>query len=340
MDAHRDVNLDLLRVISAYMVVTLHIAAQGFYAFNPYWEIALVYNVLSRVAVPIMFMISGALLIPKQEPLKGTALRFIKRALVPYIVWSVIYMLYSAWFTGSLFHITNIFHHAPYYHLWFLFQYFGFLLALPLLRGFWGNSPKTAKLYVIAASLGYGTVVDFIHPWIGKSIIGFPISIVPYYIGYGLLGAYLYQRERVEKTVTPALLTGFFMCSAATFVLTWQKSLRAGAPTELFLVYSSFFTMIVASCFFQWALSIHVPAKIGSRLTRVASATFGVYLLHPLIISSLSAFLVWDTFHPAGWIPIFSICVSGSCCLFFLVLRSAQDVVAKRLKGHASQKLQ
>ena len=76
MEQLRDTRLDLLRVISTVMVVILHVAAQGFYVFYPYWGVALLYNAFGRVAVPVLFMISGVCLIPKDEPMGGSGAAF------------------------------------------------------------------------------------------------------------------------------------------------------------------------------------------------------------------------------------------------------------------------
>lgn len=79
-------SFDVLRVFAAYLVVMVHVAAQGFYTFSPGWEIATIYNSFGRVATNNFLMISGALLIPRNEPMKLWIKRFLTRTLIPYIL--------------------------------------------------------------------------------------------------------------------------------------------------------------------------------------------------------------------------------------------------------------
>lgn len=83
--------VDLIRVIGAFLVVMAHISYQG----GGSAFIASYYFVVSRIAVPLFFMVSGFLLLQKMEPYGDF---FKKRALkvfVPFIAWSVIYMLWK-----------------------------------------------------------------------------------------------------------------------------------------------------------------------------------------------------------------------------------------------------
>jgi len=131
--------LDVLRVYSAFAVVMLHVAAQGFYKIQPYWNTAIVFNAMGRVAVPLFFMISGAVMIPRDESLIEVGKRIFKRILCPYVAWSIIYILYSGYFSNSYVPLSNIFLQAPFFHLPFMIQLLMLYLALPLLRGFWNN---------------------------------------------------------------------------------------------------------------------------------------------------------------------------------------------------------
>ena len=331
MEQLRDTRLDLLRVISTVMVVILHVAAQGFYVFYPYWGVALLYNAFGRVAVPVLFMISGVCLIPKDEPMGKWLVRLLRRALIPYVCWSAIYIVYNMR-TNSLGMGTEafagIFAQAPYFHLGFMLQYITFQLALPLLRGFWNNEriSAAAKRYVILASLGYGCLAECLQPLLGRAVIGFPFSCLPYYIGMALLGAY-YKEHPVSMRRMPLLLA-YAACSLLTAGLTAWKSFQLGQPTELFFVYSSPVTLIGASCLFNGILSKPVTGRLGCAARKLAPAAFSVYLMHPLFLNAFGAYITWNTLHPAIWIPAYALAVIVLCILAHTLFRKGAAYLA------------
>ena len=65
---HRNISYDLLRIQAAILVVLLHVSAIGWNVISPHksqWMIINLYNSMTRGAVPIFFMLSGAFLLKK-----------------------------------------------------------------------------------------------------------------------------------------------------------------------------------------------------------------------------------------------------------------------------------
>ena len=129
--------VDLVRVVGAFLVVVAHISYQG----SGSVLISSYYFVLSRVAVPLFFMVSGYLLLRKEEPYGDF---FRKRALkvfVPFLIWSVIYLLwkregfdlpFSLKLVAS--YILKIVRGPRENHLWFFYALIGLYLFTPILR--------------------------------------------------------------------------------------------------------------------------------------------------------------------------------------------------------------
>lgn len=315
MEKSRDIHLDTLRVTAMSMVVILHVAAQGFYNFSSFWSVALIYNAFSRVAVPVMFILSGYFLIPKIDPVSSWLLRLFKRVIFPYICWSIIYQLYeyAKGITGISY--INIFFQPSYFHLGFMFQYMTYQISLPLLQGFWNNSytPPLMKKYVIALALIYGCLAEFVEPLLGYRFLGFQLSCIPYYIGMCLLGAYLH--ENIKQTKCFLYLWIYVSCSVLTAVLTFWKSYHSGVPTEIFLVYASPLTIIGAASLFCFVTSISIPKIIETRVKKIAKISFSVYLMHPLLLDILKQnpfHITWVTYNPVIWIPVYSLLIIES----------------------------
>lgn len=95
----RDVSIDVLRLLACFAVVLQHSTAGALVGYGqvpmPDWHVANILNALTRFAVPVFLMMSGALLINRPGM---DALRFYKRRtlvlLRPYLLGSVIYFAY------------------------------------------------------------------------------------------------------------------------------------------------------------------------------------------------------------------------------------------------------
>lgn len=101
-DAGRTVYFDILRVIAFAMVVVNHTAGKVFKPISPSptWFASLALFMASKPAVPIFLMISGALLLPKQDSYKKTARRCGRIAAV-LLIFSLFYYLYNNLTAGT-----------------------------------------------------------------------------------------------------------------------------------------------------------------------------------------------------------------------------------------------
>ncbi|EOC1327328.1 acyltransferase family protein, partial [Cronobacter dublinensis] len=87
----RDYSIDFARVISCFLVVMTHVSAYWNYKFQSEWEVVNFYNSLSRCAVPVFVMISGALLIKKDIQILDFYKKKIPQAFIYLLSWSVFY---------------------------------------------------------------------------------------------------------------------------------------------------------------------------------------------------------------------------------------------------------
>ena len=82
MNTKREYAFDLLRVIAMIMVIVIHVANVYSRSFgiidNTSFLASLFYNTISRISVPIFFMISGALLLDKKFNIKKYIQRLLK----------------------------------------------------------------------------------------------------------------------------------------------------------------------------------------------------------------------------------------------------------------------
>ena len=88
-----------LRIIAMYMVVIVHTSSPLIMQYGKvagsYWFWGDFYNAISRFGVPVFVMITGALLLNRdQEPVPFLKKR-LGRIIVPFLFWSLIYVAFG-----------------------------------------------------------------------------------------------------------------------------------------------------------------------------------------------------------------------------------------------------
>lgn len=319
--AQRVLFFDLLRCVAALAVVLIH-------ALGPYrhligeipladWSIAVGLNSMSRWAVPVFIMITGALLLSDRRRFQP-ALFFNKRfakVLLPFLAWSVFYAYLSGWsatgFEWSVASqvIADFFSHHTYYHLGFFYYFLPLYFLIPVYRWFiveHGRAGLHAFLIVwlLTASL-YLLRVD--GPWSNSIWL---------YSGFLMLGYYLYQELPVNRrgVLIATCLGGSALLG--TIVMVISSSIENGEYTVgRWLSYKTINTVLAATMVFVWCR--YYAERISSRAMRVVTFisrySLGIYLLHPLFLWPLYQ-LDWPLMHPLLGLPIW-IAVSGGLAL-------------------------
>lgn len=299
----RRLDFDLLRVGCMCCVVYLHAAAPSFQnlAHPRMWAMSNLINVAASLAVPLFFMLSGALTLSRGaevDPL-ATLRRRLGRVLIPLAAWSALILLHigqeQSWEEArqGLSHILGTPVNVAY---WFVYALVPMYLLSPLLKGMADALDRRRWRYLLllwlGLTLGLATARGFLpanrqfllteHPSLNLNAVGG-------YLGYFLLGAYL---DRLEKLPSRRLLLwGTVAASAATAVCAWVDSHALGLWSDRFTGYLTVFTALRAAGAFLLAKSLWGQRQTPRWLGALSGCSFAVYLAHPLII--LHADDVW-----------------------------------------------
>ena len=139
---------DLLRCVAAVAVIAIHVLAPyrnelGVISFSN-WATAVSVNSVSRWAVPVFIMISGALLLSDARSFnfKYYVQRRLGKVFIPFVVWSLFYAYLSGWtstgFDSSVSQqvLSDSLHHETYYHLGFFYYFIPLYLLIPFYQIF------------------------------------------------------------------------------------------------------------------------------------------------------------------------------------------------------------
>ena len=294
---------DLIRVVAIYLVVVVHVSGQltNIWGRIPVdqWLIADIYGGIARVCVPLFFMISGYLLLPRSESLDTFYLKRMPRIIVPLVAWSLIYL---GWYCGNHPNTCTptlawnlLLAQGSYYHLWFLYSLLSIYLILPVLRLMFRPEPdKKVLWYLIGLWLIFQPILTMAHKFWNFSIkLGPPLAagfICYFFLGY-LLGEITLSGVRVILSFMIWVIS-----TSITILGTYLFTRISGQFEGFFYDFVSLNVILASAAAFlllRW-LSERKPFTSPSlhTVTRIlALSTFGIYLIHILVIEILSSWI-------------------------------------------------
>ncbi|HIC7212332.1 acyltransferase [Burkholderia stabilis] len=300
-----DRRVDALRVVACFMVVLLHVSSESFVRYSATWNASNCYESLSRACVPIFFMISGANLLRKTEPLGTFLSKRVLRVLPPLVFWSTFYLW---WLSFNNVHTGNwilaILAGPTMFHLWFFYVIFGIYLVVPAMRRFYQSASQservwllavwfvTASLYPTLQALLAGREDDLIAKWGTGSV--YDPSYYGMYAGFLVLGACLAERKGNVATG----LALFAVSVVATVLATIWESHLHGVPNPFFQLYLSPL-VVIAACGLFHAFMGMAAGKSSALLNTVSGCTLGIYGLHPFLIDPFAKHL--GLLQLTGW---------------------------------------
>lgn len=300
----RLLHLDLLRLVAIYLVIFNHTGDRGYMLFadsigsGMYFPYMLV-SIFCKIAVPIFFMISGALLLPKQESLGRL---FSKRILRMVLVLILISVPYYAWLHGarnldiSRF-LTYIYENSASTSLWYLYSYVALLLMMPFLRSMVRAMQEKDFLYLIAGYIILFGALPCLEFCLWKGDVTThesfnPILFLTPNVFYALMGYYLehiigHGGNRKRRIVMGVLLS--VVALAITGVMTHYQTVavpecdkgRLERFFECFICIPAMTVYYVMKCLGERIRGV----RLQKLLPVLGGTVFGVYLIEKIVRS-------------------------------------------------------
>ncbi len=299
---------DLIRVVAIYLVVLAHVSGQLTDAWGKIstgqWGIANVYGSIARACVPLFFMLSGYLLLPRSESLSALYTKRMPKLLIPLVVWSMIYL---DWYCGNhpntctpgfIWNLLLV--QGAYYHLWFLYSLISIYLILPVLRlMIRPDTDKRILWYLVVLWLIFQPLLTTANKFWNFNInIRAPLatSFVCYFILGYLLGEITLSRSRVILSAVIWVI-GTLSTAIGTYLLTHSSGKFDGFFYD-FVSLSVIPASGAAFILLRWISETRpfTSPKAQAIMRVLAISAFGIYLIHPIFIEILS-----------DWIPFLHI---------------------------------
>lgn len=323
----REIGFDFLRVISAFFVVVIHVAAISVNAFATYsadWFVTAVWNISARFAVPVFFMVSGAFLLDDSHKtdIKTMFTKRIFRLFVAFAFWMPVYTVVNYFYRNVDIHDIKWFIVESFtgeYHLWFLFALAGLYLITPFLKSIANN--KRLCEYFLILFIVFQLILPFLGelPKIGAFIRNWSEDITfnfaMGYSGYYVLGFYLKKYPLKGKAKLLLYIGG--VLGLAYYVV---SAVISSKNIGYFKIENSnnltWYTALFSATVYSFILNLcknRMPGKTLSKFIYTFSAySFGIYLTHPLVLTVFKKIgFVPTLFAPILSVPIIAICATA-----------------------------
>ncbi|MBM3123682.1 MAG: hypothetical protein FJZ87_01260 [Chloroflexi bacterium] len=278
--------VDFIRALSAFLVVLAHIQYKG---AGPAWAGWFYYS-LSRVAVPLFFMVPGYLLLSKTESVSAFFQRRLVRVFVPFLLWSVIYLVWKQEGFGNPFmelmksYLVRILRGPRENHLWFFYELFGLYLFTPILRIYTSRASRSDLMYFCGLwflMIPVGNLIQEFTP----IKIGFSYQFLGGYIGYFIYGYFAGGMEFTRRQKSFAIAI-FVLCWGLTMLGMYFRSIH-NLKSQYFEDYQSINVVMMAASLFVCFSKAPISDQIKRVVLPLSRASFGIYLVHVIVVAEV-----------------------------------------------------
>lgn len=307
---------DVLNIVACIAVVIIHVNS-SYWSFSTAkrWIVFLFIDCAFYFAVPVFYMLSGATLMDYRErySTKVYLKKRFSKTLVPFLFWSVFSIIWSTLIIKDLapasdylnvkaFINTIVNTKDPTQIYWFFIPLFAIYLFIPILSLIPKQNRSKAFLYMGLYGFVTVSVLPLVFGIFGleyNNTIG--LTFAGGNIIFTVAGYYLANNELSKKQRFIIYIAG--ICGIALrFFGTAYLSYKDGSVNSVFGGYTNFPGMLFGISVFVWFQyrdwSFLERPKVYKVVRSLSAASFGVYLIHFLIIRVCFKQLGFD---PASW---------------------------------------
>lgn len=322
----KNYNLEIIRILSCIFVIVIHVTnyfcrayeeiTQGEYVF------ALALDTVARVSVPCFFMISGALLLGREEPLKKHGKRLL-RFLIALAVWSAVYYFWNTCYMKTDYQLKEILYVPTEPHLWYLYAMIPIYMTLPffqvMCKGI-GIRLEWVLILVSSASVIFNYLVSLQH---GEAYYDLPLIGDKVYMFYIFIGYFIHKYRRHICLSQKWAAVIFAGSMAAVFGLTFWMTQTSGEHYERILEYGCPLLVLASVAFFLLLIrwqggKVQLTERIRKVVDLGCGCSFGMYLIHILFLDVYKKYA--EPAAVSAWIAV-PVLTAGIAGLSFVCVR-------------------
>jgi surface polysaccharide O-acyltransferase-like enzyme len=320
-----------LRALATIAVIVLHVAStiSSLYPAisKPYFLTSIFIDSSVRWGVPVFIMLSGSFALENYDNrIRSFFAKMFHRILLPFLFWSVVYLFFFSWkeLTDPAKSIGQLLSFAGHQflsgtasHLWFVYVIVSMYLVFPVLSKWTKVATEKEYIYFLVLWLFF----LLIDPYLSAYDINFSYTFFTGFIGYIVLGNYLFKTTRKFNLLLliSLFLTGFLYTAIRTYFISIQEN----ETNELFMDNLSLNVCLMSFCVYLICKhGNYAPHSTWQRAVDIICRySYGMYLSHLLILNIfLRLGLKFEFIHPIISIPLITItCLLISCGLIMVM---------------------
>lgn len=294
---NRVIYYDLLKVISIFAVIIMHIIGNTINTFNLNGFSKEIYNficIICYFAVPIFVMVSGGIFLNpnKKIEINNIIKKYCLRILLCLFIFGFVYSMLEIYFNTKTLNlemilesIKNIITGNLWAHMWYLYLIFGLYLLTPIFRIITKNVNEKEYKYLLILLFIFTILINDINSILNLNI-AFNILIYSPYVLLYFLGDYSNRYEIKEKIKKVIYLSSFI-----SIIIIFLNNFF-----NLFSFYNFSYTCLLV---FNIILSIFIfikdrKIKLNKFIISISECSLGIYLIHQLIINIIFKLLKVD----------------------------------------------
>ena len=320
-----------LRAFATIGVIMLHVAATVSLEYpaipKSYFFTSVFFDSSMRWCVPVFIMLSGSFALEHYDGrIKNFFRKMFLRIILPFLFWSIVYLFFFSWSdlmdphksVAQLFSfILTQFLSGTASHMWYVYIIACLYLTFPFISKW--TKVAVEKEYIYFLSIW--TILLFINPYLDKYDTSFDFSYFSGYLGYLILGNYLFKTQR--KIGSGWLIIFFTAALLYTALRTYFISVSTNEDNEAFMDNLSLNVLLMASSIYLLFRNkqYFVRPSLRKVIDLICEHSYGIYLSHLLILNVfLQCGLSFDFIHPLLSIPIITfVSLIISCALIVLM---------------------
>ncbi|MCR5249600.1 MAG: acyltransferase family protein [Lachnospiraceae bacterium] len=303
-----------LRILASLAIVALHtmnvseILYRDRISEKADW-LSLLIVYLLMWAVPVFVMVSGALLLDPEREIGIPKIfgRYVLRVFLALLLFVLLYRTFdglmdpekdagpAAIFSDGF---RLLFTGGSWSHLWYLYLLIGLYLLLPAYRAVAKHCEKPVFVYLMAVGFVFLSLLTLTGIWDVTS--AFHIQIPAVYTLYFFLG-YGIASEKFKLGRGAGFLLFLAGVLLTVFLSAAQFATKNKGMTEILSSYSSPAVVLQSAGLFALLWPSKAKEKEGKFLRSLDATTFGIYLVHLILLRLVLRYAGFDPYAAGAW---------------------------------------
>lgn len=331
--------IECLRVVAMMFVVAVHVAitALSDFSVQQVWEEVLFLAIrnLGHFAVPVFFMISGALMLsPKKEiPISKLVKKYILRYIGVIAIFGWGFAIIENVFVDKKLSLITFYKGfidmlsgKTWNHMWYMYSLVGVLLIVPILKAIIDRLKKDEVIYICIVGFAFLSIIPLIS-YYGNFELGIKFPINSIYCIYMLLGYWMDS----ELIMIKEKLCKYMVAISFILIIVLSYINVVGHDVEILVSYTSPLILIYAIGLFGYIINNKNKITKMSKISIcLAQNSFGVYIIHMFWINLIYKFIKVNPFEGNALINfvIIYVLVLGLSVILSMIMKKVPIIKA------------